>query len=216
MEDKYYLFEPITAYREWKIILDSSNNFRLSGINSPNYIWKNKVNIAKCDLRYSHKAPNFDCTCGFWGYKRQIDLISAIQSTLIADTIISNILYIGGIAEFTGMIIEHENGYRAEKAKIKKLLWNYDNDLYSFKVEFNKITTINVFSDLSEQQYLTGKEMLQQEWAYMKCNYGLNKTFTKDEIIKSLQDYYGVEIEYYKDYFERKLNDSDRKTNKEN
>ena len=58
--------------------------------------------------------------------------------------------------------------------------------------------------------------MLQQEWAYTKYNYNKNKKFTRDKIIKSLQDYYDVEIECYKDYFERKLNDTDRKTNKKN
>jgi len=215
MEDKYYLFEPITAYREWKIILDSSNNFRLSGIYSQNYVWKNKTNIAKCDLWYSHKAPNFDCNCGFWGYKRQIDLIVSIQSTLLASTIISNTLYISGVAEFTGTVIEHENGYRAEKAKIKKLLWIYDKDFYNFDIESNNVTAINGLSILPEQQYLSRKEAYLRI-PYMEFNHTSNKTFTKDKIIKSLQDYYGVEIEYYKDYFERKLNDADRKTNKKN
>jgi len=127
-----------------------------------------------------------------------------------------NTIYISGIVSLTGKVIEHTEGYRAEKMEVKKLIWVEDDDKYELSYidekEENKkekedtklwlgtspninvtntadITgaTLNIISTFSQ---LLGKP---------------TKKFKKEQIIKSLQDYYKVPVIYYKDYLEKEL-----------
>ncbi len=148
----------IIGYREWKINCIEDNGiytFKLGGIGTGDNgnSWNTGINIAKClKDKSKHKSPDFDCDCGFWGYNSKINMIVSMAKSdngfnsypgsymyagfsPSAYTQQQDTYYIGGEVQFTGTVIEHEEGYRAEKAEIKKLLWIYKDKDLLFKFE---------------------------------------------------------------------------------
>lgn len=137
-QEELLVIEPIIGYREWNIYCEKKNGkykFRLegNGVGAKAGFWTNGINKAKClkSKLFNHKPPNFKCECGFYAHKYKIDIIKELlrirnpASSLFSLSIFndnSNIsLY--GIVELTGKVIEHSEGYRAEKAEVKKLIW---------------------------------------------------------------------------------------------
>ncbi len=154
-QEKFLYAGLIIGYREWKINCINENGiyiFKLGGIGTGDNgnTWNNGINIAKCLKEKSkHSVPDFNCDCGFWAYNNKMDmLISMVKSTgefgsymnaglssYTVSIVPEETYYISGEVQFTGTLIEHEEGYRAEKAEIKKLLWIYKDKELSFKFE---------------------------------------------------------------------------------
>ena len=108
--EKYLVIEPIIGYRGFLAMSPSLYgicSYSLSALD-------NKINVSKCKS-VSHKSPNWGCNCGFYAYK---------SKNLLVERIFEYSVCLVGTVELTGIVIEHEFGYRAEKMKIKNLVIN--------------------------------------------------------------------------------------------
>jgi hypothetical protein len=77
-------------------------------------LFPNQVYRATCNHCYDtdsnwHEAPQFDCTCGFYAFKKRRDARAYLRSAVMAEVLLG------------GKIIETELGYRAEQMIIVKL-----------------------------------------------------------------------------------------------
>jgi hypothetical protein len=72
-------------------------------------LYPNQVYYATCNHTPWHDAPQFDCTCGFYAFKRRADARKYLTSSMMAEVLLG------------GKIIETELGYRAEQMIIVKL-----------------------------------------------------------------------------------------------
>jgi hypothetical protein len=107
--------EPITAYRFWVYSITpwhaSIHSFGCSeaepcpweGVRSG---WV----TASCNLEMGHEVPNEDCTCGIYALKRVPWLSMMSTASLL------------GRVELAGKIIEHDLGFRAERARMVELV----------------------------------------------------------------------------------------------
>ncbi len=91
---------PLYAVRGWYSGYSDNN---LKGIHKS---WPGQQMEARCFML--HRAPDWDCRCGINCYKDA-------RSWNDGDY---HDLPIWGIVELSGRVIEHERGYRAEKAKV--------------------------------------------------------------------------------------------------
>lgn len=131
-----------------------------------------------------------------------------------------------GIVELSGRVIEHTSGYRGEKVKIKELL--FTTDLSKLKFQFKRKVKRVEKKVEAKQEYefvqdggiidssqLTVPLLSPYPYKFMGqwgCDIQKDNDFEniilefkKEEVIKSLQNYYQVPIIYYKDYLEREL-----------
>jgi hypothetical protein len=78
--------------------------------------------FASCDL-YGHVAPDEDCTCGFYAVNCT-RLLATFPIVTPASGLHQGIEFgvVLGRVELAGKIIEHEYGYRAERARIAELI----------------------------------------------------------------------------------------------
>lgn len=133
--------EPIVGYRAWGVMLDSFVTARsVVWPNDPSYppvehqnsprltclgvggVWPvgNQELTAKCRSFPLHKAPQPGCTCGLYALKTYERVIQTYQPAL---TGVSNtLLFVIGQVEMTGRVMVHEDGYRAERMRVVKLM----------------------------------------------------------------------------------------------
>lgn len=114
-------FMPITSKRSPDRLLPGEEYIQGWELTSLNSSWGLKpYDTAVCSFGRAHLAPNWACTCGFYAVP--------------ADQINSH-GYLGLIAEveLTGVVIEHEGGYRAEHQRIVGLYW--DDKTHWFSAE---------------------------------------------------------------------------------
>jgi len=140
--NEFLIIEPIIGYREWMYSHDKDHQLKLVGTGSGNNcFWEPGINIAKC-LYKCKKAPNFKCSCGFYALKYKVDLFKELFLPSPTQFYASAGYSVGynnddysiyGEVELTGKVIEHRDGYRAEKAEIKKLIYI---DMDKIKLEF--------------------------------------------------------------------------------
>lgn len=71
-------------------------------------MYPNQVLFAECN-HYEHNAPDFNCTCGFYAFKKRKDARGYLPNAMMAEVLLG------------GKIIETELGYRAEQMIIVKL-----------------------------------------------------------------------------------------------
>ena len=88
--------EPIIGFRGW----DVSEGY-LVGHHGQS--WKEATFLASCGI--GHRRPEWQCNCGVYAHKTPDDLHGVV---------------VGKVA-MTGIVIEHEDGYRAERARIVEL-----------------------------------------------------------------------------------------------
>jgi hypothetical protein len=120
--------QPISAYRAWKYSIDGrAKLFPFSGgLGSWPNAWEGVGSgwvTASCGCGHGHEVPSEDGECGFYSLK---DLHSAIE--LVGPIEVSEPrpdlgrpVVLGRIL-LSGKVIEHEIGYRAERARIAKLI----------------------------------------------------------------------------------------------
>lgn len=128
------LIEPIVGYRAWRYIA-SERAVRLFPITAADDdlgesewegAWSGWVR-ASCPTRdeVAHLAPDEGCSCGFYAMKTPDAVASFTAMSQIrtdgdpADELNSIVF---GRVELAGKVIEHETGYRAERAHIAELI----------------------------------------------------------------------------------------------
>lgn len=103
--------EPIKAWRAWHV--DPTGSLIAT---AQHYVWKEGQNTCTCVktdisvIKSHHIPPEIDCACGFWALKTQDDVFNYFNAEIVV-----------GEIEMWGKIVEAENGYRAEHARIIRL-----------------------------------------------------------------------------------------------
>jgi hypothetical protein len=120
--------EPISAYRAWNY--STGGRAKLLPLSAGFGSWPNAWEgvgsgwvTACCGYSRGHKTPSEDCRCGFYSLKEldsAIDLVAPIElSEPRPDrgwpVVLGRIL-------LSGKVIEHEIGYRAERARVAELI----------------------------------------------------------------------------------------------
>ena len=129
------LIEPIVAYRAWRYTA-SERTVRLFPITATpedlggENAWEGACLAwvrASCPTLDggTHLAPDEGCSCGFYAMKRP-DAVATFTAksqarTYPDDDDMSNSVVFGRV-ELAGKVIEHEIGYRAERARIAELI----------------------------------------------------------------------------------------------
>lgn len=125
--------EPMVGYRMWTYTI-GGRRAHLHSLRSLNLFldplaksdWDGGASgwvFASCDL-YGHVAPDEDCTCGFYAVKLLSQLARPVafgtSESGVNQGVESGIVL--GRVELAGKIIEHDYGYRAERARIAELI----------------------------------------------------------------------------------------------
>jgi hypothetical protein len=136
---------PLVGYRVWQVIEEGGNLVFLPLSNSsrdwegPGWVsstcsivpanWVSPEGAVvppegEVEWTPSHEAPDEDCTCGFYAMKELAPelLHTASLSDLIERVSGSGVRFVLGRVELAGKVIEHERGYRAERARIVELI----------------------------------------------------------------------------------------------
>jgi hypothetical protein len=120
--------EPIVAYRVWLVDPSGRLTSPVKDGPWPSSGWK----LARC-LVASHDAPFEGCTCGLYALKDQ-DAFSGLYWVLAyvpsavmirADAGTAKVQRPGMVAgkvQLAGKVIEHDHGYRAERARLAEVL----------------------------------------------------------------------------------------------
>ena len=127
------LIEPIVGYRAWNYT--TSDGVQLFPFNAPAGLlrksewedaWETWV-TSSCPLPrdVTHLAPDEDCTCGFYALKSPED-VAEFTTAIIFQAAASRDRggdgAVLGRVLLAGKVIEHETGYRAERARIAELI----------------------------------------------------------------------------------------------
>jgi hypothetical protein len=123
--------QPIVGYRAWSYTISGrrARLFPLGSVvdddeQSPwDGGWRGWV-TASCSLPASesgHVAPEEDCTCGFYATKSLDDFPEIVASTIL-QAAGDRMPVVMGRVELAGKVIEHESGYRAERARVAELI----------------------------------------------------------------------------------------------
>jgi len=115
MEQEFPTHPPVRAWRCFDVgITINGNSYLMSPMSSGGRLYPNRVYKASCnhvhleDAEF-HAAPQFDCTCGFYAFKKRRDARAYLRHAIMAEVLLG------------GKIIETEIGYRAEQMVIVKV-----------------------------------------------------------------------------------------------
>jgi hypothetical protein len=98
--------EPILAYRAWRISNDTLQSCTCDCLWDPR-----KRMEAYCNRNVRHRwVPSWDCQCGFYGYKSEEALAASGYVSMQSGETVQ------GRVALWGRVIDHELGYRAERA----------------------------------------------------------------------------------------------------
>jgi Bacterial regulatory proteins, luxR family len=114
---------PIVGYRMWSYVLTKwgsrLHSLTCAGINS--CPWEGAARgwvVASCTRNRAHAAPAEHCTCGVYAVTTIPEMLRHGVPFERGDGVGT----LMGRVELAGKIIEHENGYRAERARIAELV----------------------------------------------------------------------------------------------
>jgi hypothetical protein len=109
--------DPITAFRAWRV----DSDLRLHSPNVETEWVPGEWLVAKCE-RTGHTAPSEGCSCGVYAAKDiQIVLRLAAVVPLLANRLHDGVAVIGRVW-LAGKVIEHDDGYRAQCARVSQIL----------------------------------------------------------------------------------------------
>lgn len=115
--EELLVVEPIVACRLFQL----RGYANLCGVSFYTYTWSAGINIADCrTFRPCRVVPDFYCTCGLYAFKN----VKCLNRGYMIDARVALAAHVLGEVELTGKVIEHNYGYRAEKARIKALICN--------------------------------------------------------------------------------------------
>jgi hypothetical protein len=112
---------PIVAYRLWQV----DPGWRLRSMSAPSAWSVGEWVHASCMMprRGWHAAPSAGCTCGLYAVKTRRQAADLLARTSAArPSAVHRGLILCGVVELAGTIIEHDGGYRAERARLVELL----------------------------------------------------------------------------------------------
>ena len=107
----------IIGWRAWNVIGPESDDLRLGSVTHTSYTWKpQSFVIAECSLHPTEDIPNEKHSCGFYAAKTREHLLSMSyhRYTDVDDIVI-------GEVGLSGKVIAGTQGWRAQKARIKKV-----------------------------------------------------------------------------------------------
>lgn len=116
MEQEFPTHPPIRAWRCFDVkhpayFERDTRPYLISPMVDSERLFPNQVYKATCNY-HDHDAPQFDCTCGFYSFKKRRDARAYLRHSVMAEVLIG------------GKIIETELGYRSEQIIITKIYWN--------------------------------------------------------------------------------------------
>jgi hypothetical protein len=136
------LIEPIVAYRAWRYRLDR-RGAHLGSFGGIEDVWAGACRtwvVASCLMRAGHPfasgadhlAPDERCSCGFYGTKTPdipaqfmaiewLDRAMRSRGSSPVEPTFDDGLVLGRV-ELAGKVIEHEHGYRAQRARVLELI----------------------------------------------------------------------------------------------
>jgi hypothetical protein len=128
--------EPIVGYRLWYYVnLEQPQLFSLTRFaqHSPLSDWAGAESswvVASCLIRddAEHVAPAENCLCGFYAMSTLGRLITEAELPVLAHGLVTGVDdskeegFVLGRVALAGKVIEHEYGYRAERARIDELI----------------------------------------------------------------------------------------------
>jgi hypothetical protein len=104
--------EPITAFRVWRV----NDELHLQSLGSDTS-WPPGGWLAATCERAQHRAPHEACSCGLYSAK---DINTVLM--LAALSMLGGPVTILGRVHLAGKVIEHDDGYRAERARVIEIL----------------------------------------------------------------------------------------------
>jgi hypothetical protein len=136
--------EPIVAYRAWRYSFDE-RGARLGALGGAEEPWAGACGgwvTAACLSAWSsfgpavgpHVAPLGGCSCGFYAVKAVDDAAELVMMDLVVHGLIASETYeaddvpsddvgsVLGRVELAGKVIEHEHGFRAQRARVLELI----------------------------------------------------------------------------------------------
>jgi len=121
----------IVGWRAWNVLDVGDGEVRLGSVTHTNYIWKpNSFVIAECTLHTVEEIPHEKHSCGFYAAKTREHLLSMSyhRYTDVDDIVI-------GEVGLSGKVIPGTQGWRAQKARIKKVYVPYEKWRLLKKIE---------------------------------------------------------------------------------
>ena len=126
------LIEPFEGYRSWSYWVEDGRarlyplSARFWGHDSSTWegSWRGWVTAAcpRDPFGSSHEAPGEDCSCGFYAMKDPLDVIHHWPPTHFDEGAGACSGLVSGRVALAGKVIEHEKGFRAERARISELI----------------------------------------------------------------------------------------------
>jgi hypothetical protein len=107
--------EPITAFRVWRVNEDLELQSLGSDTSWPPGGWL----TARCE-RKQHSAPHWGCSCGLYSAK-EINTVLMLASIHMPQDLAGPMIVLGRV-HLSGKVIEHDDGYRAERARVIQIL----------------------------------------------------------------------------------------------
>jgi hypothetical protein len=107
---------PINAFRVWWADPIS----RLHSLNAET-VWRPlQWTTARC-TKNAHEAPTEGCTCGLYASK-ELDELLPLAASMVPVHGERHPRFILGRVELAGKVVEHTNGYRAERARVAEII----------------------------------------------------------------------------------------------
>jgi len=161
-KEELLVIEPIIGYRIWSI-MDTKKSYKIinrlrCAYSLLNYKWRKGINRAEC--KYCDSIPGFYCVCGFYAFK---NLNYLNEDNIFIGGLRNMVPFIFGEVELFGKVVEHEFGYRAEKAKVRKLVKNKGIEKYLTDKENNSINEIAYYYEvplINYDEYIWEKELV--------------------------------------------------------
>jgi hypothetical protein len=125
------LIEPIVGYRAWRYtISEGVQLFPFNAGPQPNSEWEDAwaawvTSSCQVPRDVTHLAPDEDCTCGFYALKSPEDVAALTEAIIFQAAATRDKGGDGAVLGrvlLAGKVIEHETGYRAERARIGELI----------------------------------------------------------------------------------------------
>jgi hypothetical protein len=109
---------PVIGFREWLLYPDGSLGARFPRPGTPP--WRPGINVAECHGKTPLRPDCHHHHCGFWGYYRAEQLRSSVPWALerLKDGNVETAYVLAGAIQGFGVVVEHEKGFRAERAQI--------------------------------------------------------------------------------------------------
>jgi hypothetical protein len=115
--------EPIVAYRVWSVELPGGDAVLHSMNGTPweRAAWSRaecgRPNVEPFVRISSHESPAEGCSCGIYAVK-ELPYVAPVTWALRTGSAV----YLLGTVELAGKVIEHDRGYRAERARVLEIL----------------------------------------------------------------------------------------------